>query len=120
MPPAPERTGPLPLNAPLSQFAPYVTPAQLKKLTPATRKLTKRDLLMLAAGEFTPATKQLSVQDMHSLRTVFAPNGRGGYYCCCCCCYFCCCCTAASVTRPLAVASAVEAPRASTRLAPPV
>jgi hypothetical protein len=116
MPPVPERTGPLPLKTPLKEFAPYVAPQLLKRLTPATQAVTKRDLLLLAAGEFTPATKRLTVEDMHSLRTVFAQNsarqakqpggttGGGRYYCCCCCCYFCCCCTAVSVTRPVATA----------------
>jgi hypothetical protein len=80
--------------------------------------VTKRDLLLLAAGEFTPATKRLTGEDLHSLRTVFAQNsarrtkqpnggstgGGGGFYCCCCCCAFCCCCTAVAVTRPLATA----------------
>jgi len=100
----------LPLTTPVGQFPTgFITKAQVAKLPPAVRRLTKRDLLLLGGGEFTPATKRLSIEEMHSLRTVFAatstrlakaPDG-GGYYCCCCCCYFCCCCTAVSVTRPL-------------------
>jgi hypothetical protein len=129
MPPGPNRTGPLPLETPLSRFTPFVTPAQLRKLTPATQKLTKRDLLLLAADEFTPATRKLTVEDLHSLRTVFAqtsarlakkPSGDGGYFCCCCCCYFCCCCTAVSVTRPLTIEASDEAPPPSVEFAAPV
>lgn len=103
------REGPLPLNTPVKNFAPYVPDRLIAKLTPASRGLTKRDLLLLDAGEFTPATRRLTVEDMNSLRNVFGqasaraakPTDGGGYYCCCCCCYFCCCCTAVSVRNPL-------------------
>jgi hypothetical protein len=112
MPPTPAREGPLPLNTPLTSFTPFFTAAQTKSLSPALRKVTKRDLLLLASNEFTPATKRLTVQDISTLnkvvsqasaRAVKATGGSGGTgnKCCCCCCYFCCCCTAVSVTRPV-------------------
>jgi hypothetical protein len=105
--------GPLPLKTPLRDFSPYVPTKALKELTPRAARLTKRDLLLLDAGEFTTATRRLTVEDLHSLRTVFSQTSAGrakapqagiGHYCCCCCCYFCCCCTAVSVTRPLLAA----------------
>jgi hypothetical protein len=104
-----EGRGPLPLTTPLKDFGPFLPKASIRKLTPAARALTKKDLLLLDAGQFTRATKKLTTEDLHSLRAVFAQNSRakagggggGGYYCCCCCCYFCCCCTAVSVTRPV-------------------
>jgi hypothetical protein len=99
---------PLPLNATVKDFEPFLPKGSIKKLTPAARTLTKKDLLLLDAGQFTRATKKLTTEDLHSLRVVFAQNSLrkaggsgGGYYCCCCCCYFCCCCTAVSVTRPV-------------------
>lgn len=108
----PIEPGPLPLTTRVKDFAGYVPERLLKQLTPAAAALTKRDLLLLDAGQFTPATRKLSVEDLHSLRMVFAKVSAGrskkptdgkkdGWYCCCCCCYFCCCCTAVSVTRPL-------------------
>jgi hypothetical protein len=127
-PPRPEpQGGPLPLKTPLRDFSPYVPASALKELTARAARLTKQDLLLLDAGEFTPATRKLTVEDLHSLRTVFAqtstrrakaPQGGIGHYCCCCCCYFCCCCTAVSVTRPLlpAVAGSRTAPVSSRAL----
>jgi hypothetical protein len=110
----PMEPGPLPLGTRIKDFEGYVPDRLLKQLTPAAAALSKRDLLLLDAGEFTPATRKLRVQDLHSLRMVFAQtSGRrankpsdGGHRCCCCCCYFCCCCTAVSVTK-LLVPSAV-------------
>jgi hypothetical protein len=102
------KEGPLPLTTPARNFAPYVPPAALRKLTRRAAALTKRDLLLLDNNRFTPATRRLTVEDMNSLRSVFAQANAqqakkpkdGSYFCCCCCCYFCCCCTAVSVTAP--------------------
>jgi hypothetical protein len=98
--------GRLPLNAKVKDFKPYLSAAELRQLTPAARLLTKKDLLLLAGEKFTPATKRLRVEDLHSLRKVFGENSlklattKGdGFACCCCCCYFCCCCSAASVVK---------------------
>jgi hypothetical protein len=106
-PPAPR--GPLPLETPVTEFRDFVPAELLERLTPAAASLTKQDLLLLDAGEFTQAARKLTVEDLNSLRSVFGEtSGRwakaaaaNGYYCCCCCCYFCCCCTAVSVSKPL-------------------
>jgi hypothetical protein len=115
---SPMEPGPLPLNTRVKDFVEYVPDRLLKQLTPAAAALTKRDLLLLDAGEFTPATRKLRVQDLHSLRMVFTQTSarrakkpkNGGHYCCCCCCYFCCCCTAVSVTKPLIPGAAAVGP----------
>ena len=132
MPPTPAREGPLPLNTPLSSLTPFFTAAQVKRMTPALRRVTKRDLLLLAANEFTPATKKLTVQDLSTLSTVVsqasaraakAPtggSGGSGNKCCCCCCYFCCCCTAVSVTRPVQMERTAVRPLPSVTFTPPI
>jgi hypothetical protein len=96
--------GPLPLSARVKDFS-HLSADEIRLLTPAARLLTKKDLLLLAGEEFTPATRRLRVEDLHSLQEVFGKNSLklatkgGGFYCCCCCCALCCCCSAASV-RP--------------------
>ena len=98
----PRAYGPLPRNTPIGELG--VTKAQLAKLTPAARKLTKGDLIALdkwnSAGGKGPAPDHLTVRDLSSLRKAFPPRKakRGEFRaqdfdidvsCCstpCCCC----------------------------------
>src|SRR5437016_2652964 len=97
---------PLPLGTPVSKFG--LPASQMEKLTPAARRITKRDLLLLDGGRPSPAARNLTTQDLSSLRNVFgarnlrlAGGADGATACCSCSCsYFCCCCTAVAVTKP--------------------
>jgi len=94
-----------PLNASITSL---LSGTEAKGLTPAAAKLTKRDLLVLATGESTDATANLTVRDLQSINHAFAPLRKqltspalnGGS--CCCCSIFCCCC-AASEPEPVVV-----------------
>src|SRR5262249_20349296 len=108
--------GKLPKNTPISQLG--LTRAQLSKLTPAARKLTKGDLVALqkwgeSGGKGNPPD-HLKIADIQSLQKAVgtpsaavsraknlaaAQNGGGTTYCCCC--SPCCTCTAAAEIAPV-------------------
>jgi hypothetical protein len=107
--------GKLPRNTPISKLG--FTPAQLSKLTPAARKLTKGDLVALqkwssTGGKGSPPDK-LTIADLQSLqkasgtpsamqaraRSMAGAQANGTTYCCCC--SPCCTCTAAAEIVPI-------------------
>jgi hypothetical protein len=104
--------GKLPKSAPVSNLG--FTAAQLAKMTPAARALTKADLIALqkwgAAGGKGAAPAHLTVADISSLVKASAATpqaqmalakkaGKGTTYCCCC--SPCCTCTAAAEILPV-------------------
>jgi hypothetical protein len=107
--------GKLPKNTPISDLG--LTPAQLAKLTPAARKLTKGDLVALqkwadSGGKGNPPDN-LRIVDIQSLGKAvgnpvaavtrarnMAEAANGGISGCCCC-TPCCTCTAAAEIAPV-------------------
>ena len=104
--------GKLPKNTPISGLG--LSAAQLAKLTPAARKVTKGDLLALQkwsqAGGKGAAPDHLTIGDIKSLQSAVgspetfakkaAKKDNGGVTVCCCCCP-CCTCTAAAEIAPV-------------------
>ena len=103
--------GSLPKNTPLTGLG--FTAAQLAKMTPAARKLTKGELVALqkwgAAGGKGAAPGHLTVADLNSLQKAYgaptvmmakAKKSSGGTTYCCCC-SPCCTCTAAAEIAPV-------------------
>jgi|tagenome__1003787_1003787.scaffolds.fasta_scaffold20989639_10 hypothetical protein len=77
-------------------------------LTPAAAKLNKRDLIVLAGGDSTDATANLTLRDLQSISHAFAPmrqqlTGAAASTASCCCCSIFCCCCAASEPEPAMV-----------------
>jgi hypothetical protein len=106
--------GKLPSNTPLAALG--FTPAQLAKMTPAARRLTKGDLISLqkwdANGGKGAAPDHLTIADLKSLQSaigspkIFVARAKamrradgGTSYCCCC--SPCCTCTAAAEISPI-------------------
>ena len=91
---------PLPDDTPITKLG--LSDEQIKRLTPATLKLTKGDLILLAHKTGDAATKNLVVEDLFSIEQAFRdfkpkyamPNNVS-----CCTCTPCCSCSAAAVTR---------------------
>jgi hypothetical protein len=105
--------GKLPKSAPVSNLG--FTAAQLAKMTPAARALTKADLIALqkwgAAGGKGAAPAHLTVADISSLvkasaatpqaQMALAKKVSKGSTTYCCCCSPCCTCTAAAEILPV-------------------
>jgi hypothetical protein len=106
--------GKLPRNTPISDLG--FSAAQLRKMTPAARKLTKGDLVALnkwsESGGKAAAPARLTIADLQSLQkasgspaTLVArvkgnlKAANGTTYCCCC--SPCCTCTAAAEIAPV-------------------
>ena len=107
--------GKLPKDTPIAALG--FTKAQLSKMTPAARKLTKGDLIALqkwssSGGKGSPPD-HLKIADIQSLqkatgspeamvsrmRNLAAQSANGVTVCCCCC--PCCTCTAAAEIIPV-------------------
>jgi hypothetical protein len=109
--------GKLPSNTPISRLG--LSSAQLAKLTPAARKLTKGDLVALqkwgSSGGKGAAPDHLTVADLQSLKkavgdpATFATQAKkrsmlaADTVACCCSCCPCCSCTAAAEISPVRV-----------------
>ena len=101
--------GKLPKSTPVSSLG--FTAAQLAKMTPGARALTKADLIALqkwsAAGGKGAAPAHLTVADISSLvkasaatpqaQLALAKKSGGGTTYCCCCSPCCTCCAAAEI-----------------------
>jgi hypothetical protein len=88
-----------PLNAPIADL--LVHGGEKGKLTRAAAKLTKRDLLILAAGSSAPSVDKLTVKDLHSITEAFenqraAVSDLAAAGSCCSSSIVCCCCAASA------------------------
>jgi hypothetical protein len=100
---------PLALKTTVAKFG--LNARETARLTPGAKRLTKAQLLQLAAGD-TSQTGKVTVEDLKSVSQVF--GSRAGRLagadqlavsvnaCCCCHTICCCCCCADAVTDPIA------------------
>ena len=89
------------MRTPLAELG--LTPAEVRRLTPAARMVAKGDLIAMMEGQVPRATHALTLRDLTSITQVFVTRARAGSMggtnpgCCCSCCRPCCCCCSVSV-----------------------